>query len=211
MNKSKAKNFFNDAEKERITAAIVAAEAETSGEIATMVVSSSDSYREADFSGGVLLSGLVALVLAVALNQTSVWTYVPLVIIFFLPCRMMLRSVPRLKLSIVGRKRIEEAVRERAIRAFYEKGLHKTREETGILIFISLLEHKVWILGDKGIDAKIDPHSWGQLAGELANGIKEGRGCDSLCKVISECGELLSQHFPRRDDDTNELPDRILH
>ena len=80
-----------------------------------------------------------------------------------------------MKIPFLSGKRIEETVRERAVMAFYEKQLYKTRDETGILIFISLLEHRVWILGDRGINAKIAPDFWEKIASELSSGIKEKR------------------------------------
>jgi putative membrane protein len=75
---------------------------------------------------------------------------------------------------------------------------------------MSLLERKVWILGDRGINERIDPSSWGEMAGELAKGLAAGNGCDALCSVIIRCGSELSRHFPRQPDDTNELGDQLL-
>jgi putative membrane protein len=75
---------------------------------------------------------------------------------------------------------------------------------------MSLLEHKVWILGDRGINARIEPSSWQEMAGDLAGGIADGRGCEALCAVIGRCGAELSRHFPRLADDINELGDSLI-
>ena len=96
------------------------------------------------------------------------------------------------------------------MRAFYEKGLYRTRHETGILVFISIFERKVWILGDRGINARIPAESWQQLVQSLTAGIREGHACEALCSVIARCGEELARHFPRESDDRNELQDEIL-
>jgi putative membrane protein len=229
-----AGHFFNEAEKEKIKSAVEAAEANTSGEIATMVVDRSDSYREAEILGAILLSGLLAFIVEVVLEYfaintgnhgwgspnrwgtefllygVSIWTFIPMVFMFFPPARYLFRRYPSLKLPLVGRKRIEEAVRERAVRAFFEKKLYKTRDETGILIFISLLERKVWILGDRGIDKKVSHAAWKELVTELSLGIREKRACETLCSVISKIGVELARHFPRKDDDINELCDEVL-
>lgn len=210
MKNRKAKDFFSEEEKSRISRMVKEAELHTSGEIATMVVDESDSYREAETLGAVLFSALLALIAAIAFRHVTIWTYIPLLFLLYFPSFFIFRGFPRLKLSLVGRRRLEEAVRERAVRAFYEKGLYRTREETGILIFISLLEHKVWILGDRGINAKIAPESWRQMARELAEGIKGGDACGALCHVIAACGTELSRHFPRRLNDENELTDEVL-
>lgn len=235
MTQDRSRNFFSDEENTRIREAVAAAEAHTSGEIVAMVVPRSDSYREAEILGAVLVSGFLALLAEVAIQLfslwfatsgwghggrlqaelvlygVSVWTYLPLTFLLFFPLRYLFRRYESLKLAFVGRRRIDEAVRERAVRAFYEKGLYRTRDETGILIFLSLLEHKVWILGDRGIDGKIPRQEWQDLAGELSRGMREGRACDALCSVIAACGAELGRHFPRKPDDTNELEDGIIH
>lgn len=206
----KAEELFSAEEQERIRKAIEDVEAHTSGEVATMVVDRSDSYREAEILGAVLVAGLLALILAVLFHHITIWSYVPMVLVLFLPAHLLIRHVPRLGLPFAGAKRIEEAVRERAVRAFFEEGLYRTRDETGILIFISLLEHKVWILGDRGINEKINPESWQALAQQVAEGIKANNAADAVVRVITQCGEELRKHFPKKDDDIDELTNLLL-
>ena len=234
MKRNSSETFFSEEENTRIKAAIETAESDTSGEIVAMVVDRSDSYREAEILGATLTAALLAFLLEIAvqfaafrfstagwghggrleaeliLHGISVWTYVPLTIILFFPIRYLFRKFERLKLPFAERTRVDEAVRERAVRAFYEKRLYKTRDETGILIFLSLLERKVWILGDRGINRKIPHDEWQDLARELSAGLKEGRACDALCSVIASCGDVLTRHFPKKADDTNELADDII-
>lgn len=234
MNGKRSEIFFSEEDNARIRSAIREAEERSSGEIVAMVVDRSDSYREAEILGAVLTAALCGFLVEIAFRLTpllfpaggwehgggigadlilygvSVWTYVPLVFLLFFPARLLFRRFETLKLPFVGRERIEQAVRERAVRAFYEKGLYKTRDETGILIFLSLLEHKVWILGDRGIDARISRDTWQSLAKDLSRGMRENRACDALCSVISACGVELARHFPRKPDDTNELADEVI-
>lgn len=205
------KSFFSTEEMDAIRRAVAAAEGVTSGQIATMIVDQSDSYREALFLGTVFLSGFFALFISIATHLVTIWSYIPLALLLALPCYLIFHRFPRLKLFFVGRNRLNEAVRERALRAFYEKGLYRTNNETGVLIFISSLEHKVWILGDRGINEKIDPDAWRHLAAQLADGIRQGRACDSLCAVIHSCGEMLRHYFPQEaGPEVNELPDEII-
>ena len=206
----RAEEFFTPEERERVRAAVAKAEGSTSGEIVTMAVDASDSYREAEILGAVLLSGLLSVIIAVAIHHVTIWSYIPLVMLFYFPSWYLFRHVQRLKLPFAGRRRVAEAVRERAVRAFYEKGLYRTREETGILIFMSLLERKVWILGDRGINERIDSRFWQDLAAQLARGLREESACEALCTVVAGCGAELARHFPRRADDLNELRDEML-
>ncbi|MBV5341233.1 MAG: TPM domain-containing protein [Deltaproteobacteria bacterium] len=210
MTGKKADIFFSESEKQQISTLVKKAESETSGEIAAMVVDESDSYREANILGATLLSAFVALVVVVSIHHVTVWSYIPAVIIFWTPALYFMRAFPRFKLALAGKKRLEEAVRERAVRAFFEKGLYRTKGETGILIFISILEHKVWILGDRGINQRIDPQFWQTLAGELAGSIRENQAFGGLCTAIDKLGNVLKEHFPRAADDTNELSDKVI-
>lgn len=125
MKKLKARTFFSEDEGDRIRQAVERAEADTSGEIATMVVDHSDSYREAEILGALSFAGLLGLILAVAIHHVTIWSYIPLVILFFIPARYLFRRFPHLKLPFAGRRRVVEAVRERAVRAFFEKGYTK--------------------------------------------------------------------------------------
>lgn len=210
MKRKKADIFFSEPEKQMISALVKKAEGETSGEIAVMVVDGSDSYREAEILGATLLAALVALVTVVSVQHVTVWSFVPAVMVFWFPALYVMRGFPRLKLAFAGKKRLEEAVRDRAVRAFFEKRLYRTRDETGVLIFISILERKVWVLGDRGINQRIDPQLWPAFAGELAGKIREGFAFDGLCVIIEKLGSVLAEHFPRRADDTNELPDEVI-
>ena len=203
-------DFFTRADMEWILTAGADADLKTSGEIAIMVLPESDRYREAEQLGALLVAGLVAVVLCILIHHVTIWTFIPLVCLLYFAAFWLLRRFPRLKISFAGPGRQAEAVRSRALIGFYENGLYRTQGETGILVFISLLEHKVWILGDRGINEKIPPGFWDRAASELAAGIKGGKGADALCAVIEGCGEELARHFPRRHDDINELPNVIL-
>ena len=107
-------------------------------------------------------------------------------------------------------RRKEEAVRLRAERVFFEKGLYKTKKNTGVLFFLSLFERKIWVLADKGIYEKMDQETLNRFANEVSRGIKQDRACDALTQAIQGIGVLLSRHFPTTPDDIDELPDEAL-
>jgi putative membrane protein len=210
MKHPNAQTFFSPEEKERISRAVKSAESVTSGEIASMVIDHSDRYHEAEVLGGILVSGLMSVILAVVFHYVTIWTFIPSVLLLYLPIRFLFMRFPLLKFPFINKLRMAHAVQERAVRAFYEKGLYKTRDENGILIFLSILERKVWILGDRGVDRRIPQESWQEYAKELSEGIRRGNACDSLCSVIEKCGRVLAEHFPRKEDDTNELTDEVI-
>jgi putative membrane protein len=210
MMKDSAETFFTPEERERIRLAVATAEKATSGEIATMVVARSDRYQEAILLASVLGAALTALIAAVASQHVTIWSYLPLTIILYFPLYLLIKRTPCLQRPFISGRRLNEAVQARAVQAFYEKGLYRTRDETGILLFISIFERKVWILGDRGINARIPAESWQQLVQLLTTGIREDRACEALCNVIAHCGEELARHFPREGDDRNELQDELI-
>jgi len=207
---SKADQFFTGEEKERLKATTLEVESRTIGEIVVMVVDRSDRYLEAEVFGGILLGNLLSLILTLLFFHSSIWSYIPLSFIFFFPCRALFQRIDVLKRLFVGVRRKEEAVRLRAERGFFEKGLYKTKKNTGVLFFLSLLERKVWVLADKGIYEKMDQETLNRFSHEVSGGVKEGRACEALSQAIQEIGELLSRHFPITHDDTDELPNAVL-
>jgi putative membrane protein len=175
-----------------------------------MVVDSSDQYPEAEVIGGIFLGSLLSLVLAGLFFHFSVWWYIPISFFLLFPAKYIFQKIPVLKIAFIGFRRKEHAVMRRAERAFFEKGLYRTRKNTGVLFFLSLLERKVWILADKGIYEKINQETLNRFAGTVSQGIREGRACDALCNAIEEAGTLLSQYFPIAPGDINELSDEVM-
>jgi len=192
-----------------ILAAVSKAESHTSGEIVPLLVAQSDDYREAAAQAAVVVASALALVLALLIHDTLVWFFLPTVFVLYFPTLAAVHRLPLLKLAFTPAARVNEVVHRQAMHIFFEKGLHRTRDENGILIFISLLERKVWILGDRGINAVIPPERWIALVSALSSGIRQGQLTEALTGVIAEMGDILRQHFPIRHDDVNELPDLL--
>jgi putative membrane protein len=208
---TKADLFFTEEEKEKIKVTTIGVEARTIGEIATVVIEQSSEYREAEFVGGVFLGCLASLVITALFFHSSVWAFIPIAFILFFPGRILFQRVPALKVSFIGKARKEKAVKERALRTFYERGLYRTKKHSGVLFFLSLLEHKVWILADKGIHGKVQQETLNRFARMVSEGVKEGRASDALCEAINGVGELLWEYYPITDSDTDELPDDVMY
>jgi putative membrane protein len=206
----KSERFFTAEEKERLKATTHEVESKTIGEIVVMVVDHSDHYIEAEVLGSFLFGSLLSLVLSVLFFHASLWFYILLSFLFFFPFWFLFIRVGALKRLFIGSRRKEEAVRLRAERSFFEKGLYRTKKNTGVLFFFSLLERKVWVLADKGIYEKMDQEILNRFANEVSKGIRENRACEVLIQAIQEIGVLLSKHFPITPDDTDELPDEVM-
>ena len=200
--------FFTKDERERIEQAVVTAESTTSGEIVPMIVGASARYAEAELTGVVfgLVTGTVIEFIWHdpwgPVHAYVVWPIVGAILGHFI------LSVPLLKRRILSKQRITEAVHLRSLAAFAGHGLHHTKDHTGILIFASLLERRVVVLADRGIDEKVTPGTWQVIVDILTDGLKSGNPCDAFCKVIERCGEILAAHCPRQTDDQDELPNK---
>ncbi len=205
----RAETFFTEEEKTRIREAVIAAESKTSGEIVPMIVTSSARYTEVELLG--LIMGLFFGVVGEWLwgdpwqsSFSNLWP-VAGAMAGFLLCR-----IPALKRHLVSTQRISEAVHSLALASFAEHGLHHTRDHTGILLLVSLHEHRVEVLADRGIHAKVETAVWGEVASHIIDGLKSNRACEAFCKAIERCGEILAEHFPRQPDDKDELPDSLV-
>jgi putative membrane protein len=93
---------------------------------------------------------------------------------------------------------------------FYTKGLYRTRDETGVLVLISVFERRVWILADRGINVKVPERQWDDIVKMITVGIKQKRSADAICEAVKKIGELLKTHFPIKPDDTDELKNLIV-
>ncbi len=201
---------------EAIQAAVAEAEKRTSGEIVPYVVPASDAYANALWKGAVL-GALAGPLLALALRRLwDLWgTHLDLWII--VPAAagaaagfLLTALLPPVKRWLAGDEMLELRTRQRAEMAFLDEEVFRTRERTGILLFLSLFEHRVVVLADSGIHTLVQPGQWDGIAASIAAGIRAGRADEALLEAIRSCGDLLERHgVARRADDANELPDEL--
>jgi putative membrane protein len=210
--------MFSEQDINAIRSAIETAECRTRGEIVPMVVPASGRYRDASYLAGSILA-LVALAALLSMDYEwspwrwtgyhPGWTIVSVLAAYAVGS--FIGGFPRVIRLLTSDKRMAMKVRLRAERAFYEQGLHKTKEGTGILIFLSVLERRVEILADQAIDARVPPGTWDTLVQDLVQGIRADRQTAAFCDAIARCGDLLAIHFPTRGgDNPNELPDELI-
>jgi putative membrane protein len=104
----------------------------------------------------------------------------------------------------------QQRVDERAALAFLEEELFKTRDRTGIMIFLSLFERRVRIMGDEGINKLVQKEEWDEIVGIIVQAMKNGSPAEGMLEAIWKCGHLLEKHGVQiRPDDTDELDNQI--
>ncbi len=205
------RRLLSPEEQERVIECVKEVERNTSGEIVPMVVRASYHYPLAGVLGA-LLAALGLAILAGAwvtirrgwgetYTVYDLWVFPAVFAAGFLILLEVLRRAPALKRVFIAPEEMEEEVAEAALTSFYRRGLDKTRDRTGVLIFVSVYERRVQVLADSGIHAKVNPAVWEEIVGIVSVGIREGRQAEALCRAVRRCGELLCEHFPCRRDD----------
>jgi uncharacterized membrane protein len=96
-----------------------------------------------------------------------------------------------------------------ALREFHKLGMHKTQLRIGVLIFILLSERRFHIVADEGIQTRVDDGTWNALAATMSSHFREGKFCEGICSTVRSVGEILSEHFPAKSENIDELPNDV--
>ena len=219
---------LSDADRDRVSAAVSAAEAHSAGEIVTILTDRSDGYWDVALAWAALAAATAILMLsltpafylglidrltgawanewtpgeifAVALGVATVKFLGMLLIQLWQPLKFFLIPPP-----VKARR-----VLARAITCFKVGAERRTHGRTGILIYLSMREHRAEIVADAAISGKVGPEVWGEAMAAMLVEIRAGRIADGMVAAIDQVGAVLAEHFPRDENDTNELPDRLI-
>jgi len=220
----RARDFFSPEEREKISKAVREAEKLTAGEIVPVVATSSGRYERAEDVGGLLFS--LAAVTASWLRFQRVlpvqgdWSHgyrltlglgslLLILIAGFMVGVAVTSRVAWLRRLLATRREMRREVERGAEEAFARFRVARTVGGTGILLYVSLFERMVCVLGDAPIGAKLDQEIWDKIHATITDGIRRKRPADAFCQAIAHCGELLSQHFPHRAGDVNKLGNEL--
>ncbi|MBH1998205.1 MAG: hypothetical protein I8H96_03620 [Sphingomonadaceae bacterium] len=219
---------LTQADHDLVSTAVTQAEAHTSGEIVTIVARRSDTYHDVGLSWAAA-AVFIALSLMAAFpahlraflsmllrdwdHELADWKLLTgllgLLLLKFLVVRYLLAITP-LRMLMTPRATKARRVRRRAILLFRTAAEARTVGRTGVLIYLSLDEHRAEIVADRAINEKVAPEAWGEAMAALIAAIRDNRPGEGLAAAVEQVGALLAPHFPRADDDINELPDRLI-
>lgn len=138
---------------------------------------------------------------------------------FFTPeqQQQVIEAIASAELNTSGEIRVhiesicKEDVLDRAAFIFEKLKMHKTKLRTGVLFYLSVDDHKLAILGDSGINAKVPKNFWVEIKNHLVSEFQKNNYADGLSEAIIMAGEQLKTHFPFRADDVNELSNEISY
>ena len=223
-----AKTLIPAADHARISAAVAQAELASDGEIAAMVAAQSDDYRDwalvlTLLAGLVMLATIAAFpacLSAALLTLSGAWhssfstgelivaalalQTLTMALVWFALCWLPLR------LALTPRSIKVARVRREAVRAFRIGIESRTRAATGVLIYLSLAEHRAEIVADAAINMHVQPGDWGDAMAALTADVRDGRPGDGIVEAVEMVGALIARHFPPSHDDVNEMPDRLI-
>jgi putative membrane protein len=211
----------------RVSAAIAEAEAKSDGEIVAVASERSDSYHDVGLHYAVMVLFLVLAFFAAWPDQLELWwtrlmgwTAEPsmrelltlllgLALFKFLAVLFILKLMP-LRLLLTPGSTKTRRVRRRAIMLFKAGAERRTIGRTGILIYLSMAEHRAEIVADEAITKVTTPETWGEAMVALLAQVKAGRPADGIIAAVEIIGNVLAEHFPKSTADTNEIPDKLI-
>ena len=219
---------LTEAERDEVSAAVSAAEQHSAGEIVTIMAERSDSYHDVALLWSALVGFLAlgALTLAPQFylglidRMTGAWqsewhpSQMFALALFAASAKFMSMWLVQLwqplRLALVPGPLKHARVRARAVTSFKIGAERRTHGRTGVLIYLSLAERRAEIVADDAIAAEVSPEVWGAAMTTLVSEIRAGRPAAGLVGAIGQVGAVLAEHFPRAEDDVNELPDRLI-
>lgn len=211
-----AQSFLTPAEQETITRCVQEAEKQTSGEIVPMIVSESHRYPLAPVSGATFISLPTALLATHLLGKyfwigpDNMWLFLICFILLYIVFYPLVKNISWLKRRFLLPKRADEEVRAGAEQAFFREKLYRTKAQNGILLYISVFEHRVWILGDSGINEKIPQEQWQEIVDSVIDGIKKNRQGEAICEAVTRIGSILQEYYPSTKEDKDQLHNLII-
>jgi putative membrane protein len=199
--------MISNEDRERIAAAIRAAEAKTSGEIVCVLARASS-----DVTGlPILLAAIIALAvpwLLIIFTEFTVFRILILQILIFVVLALVL-CLPAVRTALLPRRTRRRVAHRAALEQFRIHGVSRKKERNGVLIFVSLAEHYARIIADEGIDSKVHQSDWQAAIDALTGHMRHGRIGDGFVSAIDSCGTVLATHFPHTEESRNRLPNRI--
>jgi putative membrane protein len=218
---------FTPEEHAVVTAAVAQAERGTDGEIVTIVTDWSDHYHDVSlyYAAAVMVAALgLFAVFPGLLDAKLAWftggwgeaeRHVELALlvvvqaVLFLAVRFGFESLPFRGLLIPSAVR-GRRVRRRAVQFFKASAEKRTVARVGVLLYLSLAEHRAEIVADEAIVAKVKDEVWGEAMVALVDRIRAGDPAGGMAAAVTRIGVVLSEHFPKTSEDPNELPDRLI-
>ena len=217
---------FSPEDHKIVTSAVSEAEKSTDGEIVTIVTDQSDHYGDIAWA----ISGLFSLTILLlvgffpqpfldlidwlaggwsGITALPYWALFIITALVFFGTQLALAWKP-LRFALVPPPIKNKRTRERAASLFTVSTDHRTVGRTGILLYLSMREHRAEIVADNAIVEIVSPETWGDAMVALIDLVRDGKPGQGMAEAVKQMGVVLTEHFPKTDGNPNELPDRLI-
>jgi putative membrane protein len=205
-------------EQQRIESAVQRAEQQTNAEIVPMIVARAGLYRDAQHRAGLTLA-LSALTVLLTLEtlwlpwgwnaSNAAWLLLATALAYVIG--VWLGTLAPIIHLFTSTERMQHKVRLRAERGFVQHAVSQTRERTGVLIMLSILEHQIYVLPDRFLAGRVSAERWQQVVQVAVERLKNQDIAGGLCEGIEQCGRILAEVCPlRSSNNPDELPNRLI-
>ncbi|PQO35830.1 hypothetical protein C5Y96_09280 [Blastopirellula marina] len=220
----RASNLFSADQRQQIEQAVAQAEATTSCEIVPVVATASGRYDRAEDILGLWLATISAIVVWTLYPRTAPehgdWSGMTLesgllvlvasIVVAFLAGGILGGQISWLRRLFTPSDQMKDEVATRSRQAFFDRRVHHTSGATGLLIYVSLFEHRAAILADQVVLEKLGQAKLDELCQQLTDGLHQGHPTQAICTVIQAAGQQLAQVLPRTEGAANQLPDALV-
>ena len=101
-----------------------------------------------------------------------------------------------------------QTARARALEVFANLRVWDTEHNSGVLIYVQLVDRRIEIVADRGIAAKVSQHEWDSICRRMEDAYRKREFEEGTLLGIAHITALLARHFPPLKDNPNELADR---
>ena len=219
-------NQFTAEDHKIVTSAVSEAEKSTDGEIVTIVTEQSDHYGDVAWAYAGLVSLTILLLVSIfpepylglidwlsggwsGVTALPYWALFIVTALVFFAARWLF-GWKSLLFAITPPGIKNARVRKRAVSLFTVSTDHRTVGRTGILLYLSMLEHRAEIVADDAIVEKVEPAVWGDAMVALIDLVRAGKPGEGMAEAVKQMGVVLTEHFPKSEGNDNELPDRLI-
>jgi len=200
---------FDDTFRAEIGRAIARLETHSHSEWVVLVKERADSYAQYPLGVGSASAFLALTYVRFATDFFDEWIIYAGTITAFVLGAALTAGLPGLLRVAVGRKRLARSTEIMARACFQKGGLHHTRDKTGVLIFVALLERQVAIIPDRGVESAIPPGEWLKIRLGFSRIFQAKNPAAELLIQLESLQPIISNYIPQVDDDSNELPDTL--
>lgn len=220
---------YLDADQHKIVSnAVAEAEGSTSGEIVTVLADRSDEYSDVALLWAAVAAFTVMSLFALfPLPFLNLWdgliggwlhewttgelaTMVIALGLISFAIAWLVQLWRPLKFALIPGPIKSVRAHDSAVKHFKVGAERRTHGRTGVLIYLSMREHRAEIVADIPIAEKVPAEVWGEAMADMLVEIKKGCIAEGMAAGVRDVGKVLAEHFPRGDDDQNELPDRLI-